>query len=139
MGCAVAAELARRRPEAVAGLLLFNAPVYSSPERMREIVGRQNLLTRLSLLSPLAARLVCEAAVCTPRPLLTRIAPWLRPDVPPEAASDYFRHTFVSYYTSLTNLVMSGGLMPGGIWRMAVCETAVTCAVAASMLAPGWR
>jgi len=111
MGCAVATELARRRPEAVAGLVLLNAPVYSSAERMREIVGRHNLLTRLSLLSPLTARLVCEATVCTPRPLLTAIAPWLRPDVPPAAASDYFRHTFDSYYSSLMNLVASGDLM----------------------------
>jgi pimeloyl-ACP methyl ester carboxylesterase len=111
MGCVVAVELARRRPQAVVGLVLFNAPVYSSPERMREVLGRQNLLTRLSLLSPIAAWFVCEASVCTPRPLLTRIAPWLRPDVPPEAASDYSRHTFDSYYTSLTNLVMGGDLM----------------------------
>lgn len=110
MGCVLAAELALRWPEAVEALLLFNAPVYSSPAVRRRIIVRQNLLTRLSLTSPLAARLVCEATVCVPRPLLTRIAPWLRPDVPPEAASDYFRHTYDSYYSSLTNLVMGRGL-----------------------------
>jgi len=112
MGCALAAELALRRPDAVEALLLFNAPVYRSPESRRRVIARQNALTWLSLKSPLAAWLVCEAAVCVPRPVMTRVGrQWLRPDVPPEAASDYFRHTFDSYYTSLMNLVMGRDLL----------------------------
>ncbi len=35
--------------------------------------------------------------------------------------------------------MMNGGVVPGGICRSTVCEMAVTCAVAASMLAPGWK
>jgi pimeloyl-ACP methyl ester carboxylesterase len=111
MGCVLAAELARSRPDAVKAVLLFNAPVYSSPAHRREIFGKQNLLTRLSMSSPRAARAVCEATVCLPRPILTRIAPWLRADVPPESASDYFRHTFNSYHTSLNHLVLDRDLM----------------------------
>lgn len=111
MGCALAAELALRRPDAVEALLLFNAPVYRSPESRRRAITRQNALTWLSLKSPLAAWLVCEAAVCVPRPVMTRVGRWLRPDVPAEAASDYFRHTFDSYYTSLMNLVMGRDLL----------------------------
>ncbi len=61
--------------------------------------------------SEVAAHVVCELAVCMPRPLLTRIAPWLRRDVPPEAASDYFRHTYTSYSSSLKNVVMETDLL----------------------------
>ena len=35
--------------------------------------------------------------------------------------------------------MMNGGVVPGGIERMAACEIAVTCAVAASIFAPGWK
>ena len=35
--------------------------------------------------------------------------------------------------------MMSGGVVPGGSGRSSVCEIAVTCATAASMLAPGWK
>jgi pimeloyl-ACP methyl ester carboxylesterase len=111
MGTILAAELARRRPEIVDQVILFNAPVYASAEHRVNIFGRQNLLTRLSMWSEVAAHLVCEIAVCTPRPLLTRIAPWLRRDVPPQAASDYFRHTYTSYSTSLRHVVIEPDLL----------------------------
>ena len=35
--------------------------------------------------------------------------------------------------------MISGGTVPGGIWRTALCATAVVCAIVRSMLAPGWR
>jgi len=35
--------------------------------------------------------------------------------------------------------MMNGGVAPGGIERTTACETAVTCAVAPSILAPGWK
>jgi hypothetical protein len=35
--------------------------------------------------------------------------------------------------------MMRGGVAPGGICLTAVCEIAVTCAVAASIAAPGWK
>src|SRR5260221_8078981 len=111
MGTFLAAELARRRPEIVDQIVLFNAPVYASAENRVAIFGPQNLLTRLSMRSEVAAHLVCEMAVCVPRPLLTRMAPWLRRDVPPEAASDYFRHTYTSYSTSLKHVVMETDLL----------------------------
>jgi pimeloyl-ACP methyl ester carboxylesterase len=111
MGCGLATAVARRWPDAVAGVALFNAPVYSSVAARREIFGKQNLLTRLSLRSPVMARVVCEATVCIPRPILTAIAPRLRPDVPPESASDYFRHTFTSYHTTMNHVVMEQDLL----------------------------
>jgi pimeloyl-ACP methyl ester carboxylesterase len=111
MGTFLAAELACRRPEIVDQVILFNAPVYASVENRVAIFGRQNLLTRLSMRSEVAAHIVCELAVCVPRPLLTRIAPWLRRDVPPQAASDYFRHTYTSYSTSLKHVVMETDLL----------------------------
>jgi hypothetical protein len=35
--------------------------------------------------------------------------------------------------------MISGGTVPGGIERTAVCEIAVVWAIACAMLAPGWR
>jgi hypothetical protein len=35
--------------------------------------------------------------------------------------------------------MMSGGCVPGGMRRRIVCDTAVTCAMAPSMLVPGWK
>lgn len=111
MGCVLAAELGRRRTDIVDRVVLFNAPVYASAESRARIFGRQYLLARLSTRSKAVARLVCEATVCTPRVLLTRIGPWLRPDVPPQSASDYFRHTYTSYSSSLQHLVVERDLL----------------------------
>jgi pimeloyl-ACP methyl ester carboxylesterase len=111
MGCALAVELALRRPGSVVGVLLFNAPVYASPERRREIFGRQGFLTRWSLRAPRAAHLACEIMVRTPPALVTRLSAWLRPQVPPESASDYFRHTYRSFDTSLRHLVLEEDLL----------------------------
>ena len=35
--------------------------------------------------------------------------------------------------------MMKGGVVPGGACRSTVWEMAVTCAVAASIFAPGWK
>ena len=35
--------------------------------------------------------------------------------------------------------MMNGGVVPAGICVSSVCEIAVTCAVAASIFAPGWK
>jgi hypothetical protein len=34
---------------------------------------------------------------------------------------------------------MNGGCVPGGMRRRMVCDTAVTCAIAASMRTLGWK
>ncbi len=34
---------------------------------------------------------------------------------------------------------MQGGVVPGGIWRTLAVPTAVNCAIAMSILAPGWK
>ena len=111
MGCALALAAAARWPERVERVVLFNAPVYSSEANRRAIFSRQNVLTRLSFRSPMLAHLVCELTVCIPRPLLTRIAPYLARDVPAEAASNYFRHTHTSYASSLSHLVLERDLL----------------------------
>jgi hypothetical protein len=36
-------------------------------------------------------------------------------------------------------LRISGGVIPGGIWRSTVCEAEVICAVAVRMSVPGWK
>jgi len=35
--------------------------------------------------------------------------------------------------------MMKGGVVPGGACLSELCEMAVTCAVAASIFAPGWK
>ena len=34
---------------------------------------------------------------------------------------------------------MNAGAVPGGIWRVVVCATAVNSAIASSTRAPGWK
>lgn len=111
MGCVLATHLARRFPDRVRRLLLFSAPVYASAASRRRIFGSQNVLTRVSTWSELAARALCESTVCSLRPILTRLAPSLSPDVPPQLASDYFRHTWHSYHRSFARLVLERDLL----------------------------
>jgi len=111
MGCVLAAHLAQRFPDRVRRLLLFNAPVYASADSRRRIFGSQNVLTRTSTRSELAARAICESTVCSLRPVLTRLAPGLSPHVPPQVASDYFRHTWHSYHWSFGRLILERDLL----------------------------
>jgi pimeloyl-ACP methyl ester carboxylesterase len=110
MGCSLTVATARHDPARVRAAVLFNAPVYSSADRRREIFGRQNLLTRASTRSRVLGRIFCEAS-CLIRPIMTRVGPLLRPDLPPEVPADYFRHRWQSYDRSFRHLVLERDLL----------------------------
>jgi pimeloyl-ACP methyl ester carboxylesterase len=110
MGCALAIHLGRRWPKRVSRTILFSAPVYASPERRRDVFAQQALLSRVSTRSRTAGRLICEAS-CLLRPVVSRLAPWIRPDRPPEMVRDYFRHTWNAYDTSFRHLVVERDLL----------------------------
>lgn len=111
MGTVLATHLALRWPDRVQAVLLFNAPVYASAESRRAIFGRQNLLTRATTRSKALGRVVCEGS-CLIRPVMRHLGPWLRPDVPPDTARDYFEHRWHSYDRSLERLVVGRDLVP---------------------------
>lgn len=110
MGCPLAVQLALRFPDRVRAVILFNAPAYSSAESRWDIFGRQNLMTRTSTRSRLLGRLLCEGS-CLIRPILRRVGPWLRPDVPADLASDYFRHSWHSYDRSFRSLILDRDIL----------------------------
>jgi pimeloyl-ACP methyl ester carboxylesterase len=110
MGCPLAVEAARRASERIQAVVLFNAALYSSPERRREIFGRQNVLTRTSTRSRTLGRILCEAS-CLLRPIRTRLGPVLRPDLPAVSA-DYFRHRWHSYDRSSNTWSWSAACSP---------------------------
>ena len=110
MGTVLAVAAAQRFPELVGAVVLFSAPVYSSPESRRAIFGRQNLLTRASTRSRVLGRVICEAS-CLLRPVMKRLGPVLRPDVRPELARDDFHHRWHSYDRSFHHLVLERDLL----------------------------
>jgi pimeloyl-ACP methyl ester carboxylesterase len=110
MGCVLAARSATRWTARVRSVVLFNAPAFVSPESRRERLSRHNLLTRVSTWSPVAGRVICEAS-CLSRPLLTRLAPLWRRELPRDVVRDYFRHTWNSYESSLRHLVVERDLV----------------------------
>jgi pimeloyl-ACP methyl ester carboxylesterase len=110
MGCALAIHVGLRWPKRVSRTVLFNAPVYASPERRREVFARQAVLSRVSTRSRVAGRIICEAS-CLLRPIVSRVAPLLRPDRPAEMVRDYFRHTWNAYDTSFRHLVLERDLL----------------------------
>lgn len=104
LGTAIAAQVALRPAAPVSGVVLFNAPLYASADTRREIHARQNLITRSARRSRGWGRLICEGTHLL-RPLIRRLAPHLRPDLPEGVAEDYLRHTWHSYERSFRHLV----------------------------------
>ena len=104
-GAILAAALAARRPEAVAGLLLVGLPAYPDEGSARRAIGGLGLLARLTVENSPAARVLCET-MCRFRPLAMALAPWVVRDLPPSIASDGTRHTWLSYSRTLVRVVV---------------------------------
>lgn len=105
MGCVLAARAATRWTGRIRSAVLFNAPAFGSPGSRRERLSRHNFLTRASTWSPVAGRVICEAS-CLSRPVLTRVAPLWRRELPRDVVRDYFRHTWNSYESSFRHLIV---------------------------------
>lgn len=108
-GCAVAAALAQRAPERVARLTLVAPAVFADPTAARARLSARSFLTRSAVQQTRAGVLLCDL-MCLLRPVLTRLAPWVEPDVPPEVARAGVQHTYTAYREALAGLFESNPL-----------------------------
>jgi pimeloyl-ACP methyl ester carboxylesterase len=107
VGCLVALRLATRRPHMVRGVVAVSPPFYPSPEAARARISALGLLVRWFALDRPLARWVC-AWMCRNRSLAAKLSPWLRRDLPPEIARDAVLHNWMSYSSTLGQLVLTG-------------------------------
>ncbi len=103
-GCAVAAELARRRPERLRGLVLVCPPAFRDPAAARERLGRRGWLARQVLAGTPAASLVCNT-MCLTRRVAAVLTTRLARDVPDAVARDGVQHTWPAYRDALNALL----------------------------------
>jgi len=118
VGTLVALRIAVRRPEWIASVVAFGPPLYRTADEAREHISRLGLWVRLFAMETPWARAACTW-MCKHRSTATRLAKWMRPDLPPEIACDAVQHTWGSYSGSLRNLVI-GAQTAMDIVRMSV-------------------
>ena len=94
-GTVIAAHYAARFPDEIDRLYLLGTPLFDSPEEARESIRKMSSIAALFSLNRFAAREGCML-ICAFRPLMERVAPLFRPDLPPEVAQDAMLHHWPS-------------------------------------------
>jgi pimeloyl-ACP methyl ester carboxylesterase len=94
-GTLIAAHYAAIYAGEIKRVYLLGAPVFDSREEARERIRAMSSIAALFSLNRFAAREGCMT-LCAFRPLLTRMAPLLRPDLPAEVAQDGLLHHWPS-------------------------------------------
>jgi len=110
-GAILAAALAARERERVAGLLLVGLPAFADETTARAEIGRLGLLASLTVEGNDLARLVCHA-MCLLRPLAVTIGPLVGRDRPAAVVADGARHTWPSYSRTLEEVVVGHRPLP---------------------------
>lgn len=105
-GTILAAHYADRYPNEVEALYLFGTPAYADEADARRHVGAMSGLAGLLVKSRPLARVVC-AVHNGLMPLSSRLAPYMRKDVPREVASDGALHSWPSLVGSVYNVILT--------------------------------
>ena len=105
-GAILAAYYAERYPDEVEALYLFGTPVYSGEAEARRHVGEMSGLAGLLVKSRPLARIVC-AVHNGLMPHSSRLAPYIRKDLPPEVARDGALHFWPSLVGSVYNVILA--------------------------------
>lgn len=105
-GTILAAHYADRYPNEVEALYLFGTPVYSDETDARKHVGAMSGLAGLLVKSRPLARVVC-AIHNGLMPISSRLAPYMRKDLPKEVASDGALHFWPSLVGSVYNVILT--------------------------------
>jgi pimeloyl-ACP methyl ester carboxylesterase len=105
-GTILAAHYADRYPNEVEALYLFGTPVYSDEADARKHVGAMSGLAGLLVKSRPLARVVC-AIHNGLMPISSRLAPYMRKDLPKEVASDGALHFWPSLVGSVYNVIIA--------------------------------
>lgn len=104
MGTLLALAYACHFPESIEKIVLLALPLFESEQEAREHISHSSLFHRFLAMDTPLAHIVCSI-MCAVRPLLLPIMPMLVSNVPPMAAEDSLRHTWLSYSRSLRNLI----------------------------------
>jgi pimeloyl-ACP methyl ester carboxylesterase len=104
MGTLLSLAFAYRFPDSVDKLALLALPWFQNEREARKHISESSLFHRFLAMDTPLAHAVC-LLMCALRPLLLPVMPLLARDVPPLAAKDALRHTWVSYSRTLRNVI----------------------------------
>jgi pimeloyl-ACP methyl ester carboxylesterase len=104
MGCLLALAYANRYPGKIGRLALLACPAFDDEQQARRAIGTASLFNRWLAMDTAAARWAC-ALMCTLRPVLLPLAPYLVRHVPAVVAKDALRHNWQSYSRTLRNVI----------------------------------
>ncbi|MHB1534992.1 MAG: alpha/beta fold hydrolase [Acidimicrobiales bacterium] len=105
-GAILAAALAESFPGRVRALVLIGLPGFADADEARQAVSRLGLLARLTVKASPLGWAACHLAHVL-GPLVVPLAPLVVPELPSEVASDYLRHTWLSYSRTLKEVVIA--------------------------------
>lgn len=106
LGALVALRIAAVSPERTSAVVGFAPPLYSTPEVAKRRVAGTDPMGGLLTLDNATARRVCIAFHRHPR-IFGLLAQLLRPRLPGEVAREAARHTWESYWGTMSQVVLS--------------------------------
>jgi pimeloyl-ACP methyl ester carboxylesterase len=133
-GCAVAAAVAQRAPQRVERLTLVAPAVFADQDTARRRFAERSWLAQMTLRESAVGGFIC-GAMCLTRPLLSRLAQHVEPDIPAEVARDGVQHSFAAYSDGLRSLWDGNPL--AGLLRAPTCPVTVVLAEDDETVLPG--
>lgn len=124
-GAVVAAAVTRRAPDRVERLTLVAPAVFADADAARARFADRSWLARMTLQDAPAGGFVC-GLMCLTRPVLSRLAPRMEPDIPAEVARGGVQHSFAAYSDGLRSLWDGSPL--GDLLRSPPCPVTVLLA-----------
>lgn len=105
-GTILAAYYAARYPEEIKRLYLVGTPVFSGEADARDRISEMSPIAALFSLNPVFAREGCMVMGAF-RPLLRRVLPAVRSDLPPQVVSDGVLHDWDSINGTIRNVLLT--------------------------------
>lgn len=110
-GAMLAAEYGARHAGSVRQVILFGTPLYRTEAEGRRHIGEMSALAGLTARNSRLARIVCTLHTAF-LPVMTRLAPRLRRDLPPTVAADGALHFWPSLRGSVENVILRHSIEP---------------------------
>lgn len=107
MGCLLALAFASSHPEQVCRMGLLALPYFANEAEARNTIRNESLFNKWLAMDTPLAKAACTV-MCTLRPVLRPIAPYLVRHVPDVVARDVLAHNWSSYSRTLGNVVFRG-------------------------------
>jgi pimeloyl-ACP methyl ester carboxylesterase len=107
MGCLLALAYASHHPEQVQRLSLLALPYFENEAEARSTISNESLFNKWLAMDTPLAKAACTL-MCTLRPVLQPLAPYLVRHVPHIVAKDALAHNWNSYSRTLRNVIFRG-------------------------------